>query len=188
MGNWLQRVLGFRQAEPSTDQAVQGEALLELLQKSARHQARLALRLDELDRKLEGGFADLRQTIKNHAMTAADSPTVRWDDLLDAMDLLQEAIQSSGSNDPASMAEGLRSILDRLEHFSVQSALTRVLAPDTEPDGRFWRVVGVQEDPNIPDGAVVRVVRAAILSGERVIREGEVITNRNRQYEPIIRN
>jgi hypothetical protein len=47
------------------------------------------------------------------------------------------------------------------------------------PDGRHFRVVGVQPQPGDPEGLIARVVRAAVLQGEQVVREGEVLVTRS---------
>jgi molecular chaperone GrpE (heat shock protein) len=103
---------------------------------------------------------------------------VRWDDLLDALDLLDEAIRSIDGAQGREAAEGLRGIAARLERLLTQSGLVRVRAPDRLTDGKLFRVVGTEQVPELADGAIARLVRAAVLEGDRVVREGEVIINR----------
>ncbi|MHB8874237.1 MAG: nucleotide exchange factor GrpE [Myxococcaceae bacterium] len=150
------------------------DELFELARKTARAQARLALKLEDLEAKVEGGFTELRQSAR--AAPAPASPTsLRWDDLLDAMDLLDEASRSAAD---ASVADGLRQVLARLERVLAQASLVRHATPGAAPDGRLFRVVGAHLEETLPDGVVSRVVRAAVLCGDRVLREGEVLTNR----------
>jgi hypothetical protein len=41
-------------------------------------------------------------------------------------------------------------------------------------------VVGTDDVPSLAEGAIVRVLRAAVVQEGRVVREGEVITQRRR--------
>jgi molecular chaperone GrpE (heat shock protein) len=92
--------------------------------------------------------------------------------LLDAADLLDDAARLSPSPDHA---EGLAGIRERLEQFLSEAGLRRVARLDGPLDPRHFRVVGREDD-----GVRPRVVRAAILEGERLVREGEVILERER--------
>jgi len=191
MIDWMRRLLSRREqerpspeapAEPAAP-AVSGEPgadrpaeILEAIQKAARTQARLGARLEALESKVEGGFTDLRTVIAGRPAAARES--VPWDDLLDALDLLEEAIRSIGGAQGREAAEGLRGIASRLDRFLAQSGLVRVSAPDRLTDGKLFRVVGTEQLPDLADGAIARLVRSAVLEGDRVIREGEVIINR----------
>jgi molecular chaperone GrpE (heat shock protein) len=153
-------------------------ALLEAVQKSSRAQARLALQIEDLDRKLEGGLAEWRNSSaqKSAATGLSAGPEPLWENVLDALDLLDEATRLA---DPA-LAPGLAGVTDRLVRFLAHSGLTRLAPLGHQPDGRLFRVVGTQPYPsNLVEGDVIRVVRAAVLRGEHVVREGEVITVRN---------
>lgn len=155
--------------------------ILEAIQKASRTQARFGARLEALESKLEGGFTDLRAALAGQAAAARASArgSVQWDDLLDALDLLEEAIRSIGSASvPEAAAEGLRGIASRLERFLGQAGLVRVRAPDRLTDGKLFRVVGTEQLPELADGAIARLVRSAVLEGDRVVREGEVTINR----------
>jgi len=152
-------------------------ALAEGLQKSARAQARLTLQVEDLDRKLEGGLAELRGTLAAQKGVAAGVPSgaePRWDALLDALDLLDEAVRLA---DPA-LAPGLVGVVTRLGSFLTHSGLMRLAPIGDPPDGRMFRVVGTEADSRFAEGAIVRVVRAAVLRGEHLLREGEAITVR----------
>jgi molecular chaperone GrpE (heat shock protein) len=187
MFGWLQRWFLRREptSEPLPEDTPLGadpqpppwvDELLGLMQKSARTRAWLGLRLDDIERKLEGGFANLRETLRQS--TEAESVRLGWDDLLDAMDFLEEAIQTASSQGDAAMADGLRGILVRLERFLAQAELERLGLPGMPPDGKLFRVVGTEYMPELAEGVITRVVRAAVLRGDRVVREGAVLTNR----------
>jgi hypothetical protein len=152
--------------------------LLDSVQKSSRAQARLALHVEDLERKLEGGLAELRGSLSAlRGRAAGDSPGVgpRWDELLDALDLLGEAtLLADGA-----LASGLAGVAARLERFLAQAGLSRLAPLGQPPDGRLFRIVGTQPHPSLVEGAVVRVVRAAVLRGEHLVREGQVIIVRN---------
>jgi hypothetical protein len=153
-------------------------ALAESLQRSARAQARLALQVEDLDRKLEGGLAELRGALasrKGAAPGLPPEPEPRWSELLDALDLLEEATRLAA---PES-ASGLAGVMSRLVGFLEHSGLTRLSPVGQPPDGRLFRVVGTEPHPTLPEGAVARLVRAAVLRGGHLLREGEAITVRN---------
>ncbi len=152
--------------------------LAELVQKSARAQARLSLRLEDIERKLEGGFTRLGDALERDAGEAATADSLGWDELLDALDILDHAIASvtgSSGTAQAEIASGLESVRARLERFLEQGALVRHASPGGSPDGRLFRVVGRESRPDLPEGTVTRVVRAAVMQGERLVREGAVI-------------
>ncbi|KFE62429.1 hypothetical protein DB31_4139 [Hyalangium minutum] len=153
--------------------------LAEAVQKSARAQARWGLQLEELERKLEGGFADLRSALLSSLSAPPGAPSQvapEWSELLDALDLLEEAIRLA---DPA-LAPGLKGVVARLERSLSHAGMTRVAPLGQLPDGRLFRVVGTEPRPGLAEGSIARVVRAAVLRGGALLREGEAITVRNR--------
>ena len=184
--SWLTRLL--RKSEVPEQQAPKQDEqsdppvpdwaleMAEMLQKTSRAQAKLAVKLDDLASRVDGGFTQLEGLVKSSQRVQADE--VSWDDLLDAMDILEAAVDSSEVRDIPALAEGLRGVVRRLERVLSKHSLTR-LAPQGElPDGRLFRVVGSHPEPALPEGVVSRVVRAAVVRGDRVLREGEVLTNR----------
>ncbi len=177
--SWLRRLLPGPQppAAPEPNDAAPGWAneMIELFQKTARAQAKLAVKLDDLSSRVDGGFTHLEALQRAEPIAPSD---LKWDDLLDAMDLLETAAGSSEAQASPALAEGLRRVLQRLERMLSQGSLERRASPGAAPDGRLFRVVGTHEEPGLPDGVVSRVVRAAVVRGDRVIREGEVLTNR----------
>ena len=147
--------------------------LLEGVQKAGRAQARAMARIEALESKLEGGFADLRSRVSPRPAAA-----LSFDEVLDAMDILDEACRTLEGAGNAPAAQGLRGVVDRLQRFLARMGLTRVAEPPVTLDGRLFRAVGIVERPDLADGAPAQVVRAMILAGERVVREGEVLINR----------
>jgi hypothetical protein len=186
MLTWLRKLISSRKEVPElpSETALGGPppawaaGLAEAFQKSARTQARLALLVEDLDRKLEGGLAELRSSLSSGKGTAPGVPVEvepRWNELLDALDLLEEAIRLA---DPAS-ASGLAGVKSRLVSFLERSGLMRMAPLGHPPDGRLFRVVGTEPHPSLAEGAVVRIVRAAVLREGHLLREGEAITVRN---------
>ena len=186
MFTWLRRLFSSRPEVPELPGETAREepppawaaGLADALQKSSRVQARLALQVEDLDRKLEGGLAELRSSLSSRKGTspgAISAPEPRWSELLDALDLLDEATRLV---EPAS-ASGLAGVKTRLMSFLEHSGLTR-LTPLGQPlDGRLFRVVGTEPHPSLAEGSVVRLVRAAVLREGHLLREGEAITVRN---------
>lgn len=187
MFSWLQRwfprwdlAADAQSQEAPVEPPAWVDELLGLMQKSARTRAWLGLRLDDIERKIEGGFASLQETLRQPAQPGPgpQAEVWVWDDLLDAMDLLEEAIQTASSQGDPAMADGLRGVLIRLERFLAQAQLERLGLPGLPPDGKLFRVVGTEQMPELAEGVITRVVRAAVLRGDRVVREGAVLTNR----------
>ena len=183
---WIRRLLAARRKAPRrSGETAPSEAppawagsVVDAIQKSSRAHARLTLQVEDLERKLEGGLAELRASLSSiKAAAAAHSPETepRWEELLDALDLLDEAVRMAD----AAVAPGLAGVAARLDAFVTRSGLTRLTPVGHPPDGRVFRVVGTQPHPGLAEGVVVRVVRAAVLQGERLLREGAAITVRN---------
>ncbi|MBN1205129.1 MAG: hypothetical protein JXB05_09420 [Myxococcaceae bacterium] len=148
------------------------------MRKSSRAQARLSLQVEDLERKLEGGLAEWRGTLSSQQGAASGvswRTELSWDELLDARDLLEEAAHMAD----LALAPGLVGVTDRIDRFLAHAGLTRLAPLGHPPDGRLFRVVGTQSHPSLPEGAISRVVRAAVLCGEHLVREGEAITVRN---------
>ncbi|WNG56894.1 nucleotide exchange factor GrpE [Archangium gephyra] len=164
---------------PAESPPTWGTLLLDTVQKSSRAQARLALHVEDLERKLEGGLAELRGSLSSLRGATSGNPSGReppWDELLDALDLLEEASRVAAD---AALASGLMGVAARLERFLTSSGITRMTSIGHIPDGRLFRIVGTQPHPSFAEGAIARVVRAAALRGERLIREGEALIVRN---------
>lgn len=188
MAFWLTR--WFRPARatalpaPIEDSALADEPpawaaeLLDLTKKSARGQVRLTMTVDDLKAQVEGGFSSLEAQAQAHSLVAGTAANPRWDDMLDAMDLLETVIVSPEAQATPALALGLRGVLARLGSVLEQNALERRAPRGSLPDGRLFRVVGIEMADDLPEGVISRVVRAAVLRGDQLIREGEVLTNR----------
>jgi GrpE protein len=164
---------------PAESPPTWGTLLLDAVQKSSRAQSRLALHVEDLERKLEGGLAELRGSLSSLRGATSGNPSGSeppWDELLDALDLLEEASRVAAD---AALASGLMGVAARIERFLTSSGITRLASIGHIPDGRLFRIVGTQPHPSFAEGAIALVVRAAALRGERLIREGEAIIVRN---------
>ncbi|MEI8259252.1 MAG: nucleotide exchange factor GrpE, partial [Deltaproteobacteria bacterium] len=146
--------------------------VLDIVRKSARAQTRIGVRIDELERKLSVGPSSSGRAGEDAA------PSPRWDTLWDAMDLLDHAIDEIDPVGSADVRTGLAGVLTRLERFLDELGMTRGVARGAVPDGKVVRVVGTEDVASVPDGGIVRVVRAPVRLGDRVLREGDVITCR----------
>lgn len=148
--------------------------LLEQMQKLSRASGRLGLRVEDLEKKLEGGFADLRGQLS--APKAPEQP--RPDELFDTLDALDEACVNARALQPE-LAEGLERLVRRVEQLTLKQAWVRLRPIGQPPDGRLFKVVGAMPAPELPEGVVARVVRAAVTRPDGApVREGEVITSR----------
>lgn len=151
-----------------TARAADVDALAEAVQKTARAQAKLSLKLDDIEGKLEAGLDDLRRV---RTATPA-GPDV--DAVLDAMDLLEQAERTARREGSAALADGIAGIGRRLGGFVEQQGLSRKGSVGEMVEARWFKVVGTEPAP-LPPGAITRVVRAAVLAGDAMVREGEAI-------------
>lgn len=166
--------------------------LLELSRKIVRANTKLGLRVEELERKLEAGFSDLRSKLAaqtggggNAGSKHDGAPNLL--DALDALDRAREAAMALPDRASAeSMVTGLQIASERLETLLRHDGITRVFEVESRPpNGRLFRVVGVESRPDVPDGIVLRVVRAAAHRGDRVVREGAVVVNKIERSESL---
>jgi molecular chaperone GrpE (heat shock protein) len=175
--SWLSRIFG----KPAPVELGEGDAaahgagapeIAELCQKLARTQARQGLALEQIESKLEAGFADLRGAMIQ--LGSASESALPFDDCFDAIDALTEAAHLSPDE---AHGHGLQVVLDRLDRFVRRAGFERQSAAGETPDARRFRVVGTEVSDVLPPGKVTRVVRAAICRQGKLIREGEVIVS-----------
>lgn len=186
MTGWFRKLFRAK-PEPVPSSAVPqetAEQLLEVLRRSARAQTKLTLRLDESVATLSGQITALRPSLdalSGHAAPAANAvpPPISWSGLLDAMDMLQHAIDSLAPTRADGVDQGLTLVLVRLDRFLTQNGISRLGARGETVDGKLFRVVGTVSDPSLPSGTIVRVVRAAATRDGEIVREGEVLTAGN---------
>jgi hypothetical protein len=183
---FLLRLFGVRAAPPprpapiaplaaSTEPPAWAEALTDHLQKLSRSHSRLALRIEDLETKVEGGFADLRGTFRDASKRADAAPPF---ELFDTLDALDEACLTSRATQPE-LADGLERVVRRLEALALAPAFTRVRPLGQVPDGRWFKVAGTILSHEVDEGLVARVVRAAVTTRDgTLVREGEVLTAR----------
>ncbi len=193
--------------EDDDEAAALAELVTEGLQKLGRAQARQGARLEDLERKLEAGLADLRGMLTKLS-GRRDAPDTRWDEILDAADALDEAARLARDGGQDALARGMDAVRERIDRFLERADVRRVMPLGQVPDPAMVRVVGVvdgagaavasspaDDSPTAeadlgPDGdepRVERVVRAAVLEQGRLIREGEVLVARRAELDVLNR-
>lgn len=151
------------------------ESLSEQLQKLNRAQARLTLKVEDLDKKVEGGFGELR--LERTRSSDGDDDRMP-DELFDIFDGLDEASRAASLSAPE-LAQGIDRLVRRLESLLLQQRYLRLNCHGQAPDGRLFRVVGTTSATNVAEGLVAQVIRAAVTTPTgAVVREGEVLTSR----------
>jgi GrpE. len=173
--SWLARLFGKRPSAAQNDGNAPESSLgagdiAEASQKIARTQARQGLLLEEIESKLEAGFADLRGMIDTVGLSSEAS--LSFDECFDAMDALEEAKRLAADE---AHAQGLRAVIDRLERFLKRAGFERHTAAGETPDAHRFRVVGTEVSETLAPGKALRTVRAAIIRQGKLVREGEVI-------------
>jgi molecular chaperone GrpE (heat shock protein) len=177
---WFARIFGRQlpvatgDGEDAQDEANAPDAaeIAELCQKLARTQARQGLVIEEIESKLEAGFADLRGVIDQ--LGSASESSLSFDECFDAIDALTEAARLAPDE---AHGEGLRAVLDRLDRFVKRAGFERDSAVGETPDARRFRVVGTEVSDAFAPGLATRIVRAAICRQGKLVREGEVIVS-----------
>jgi len=161
--------IGAMQAEVSSLRAESGDSA-EVLKKLARSFGRTALRVEEIEHKVDA---------LSDAVGAQGARVARdLEALFDALDLLDRALDSIDRVAAPELGLGLDGVHGRLVRYLEAEGFTRIAARGLEPDGTRMRVVGTAEGGDMLEGRVIAVVRAAITQGERLVRQGEVITAR----------
>jgi len=182
--SWLTRLFSRKVSSQSSGAAdpdlppVWAAELLDAVQKASRSQARAIARIEDLESKLEGGFADLRAAISVARPAPGTADPGRLEAVLDALDILDQARRTLSAAGHMQVEQGLAGVAERMDAFLAAEGLARRPAASEPLDGKLFRVVGTIERPDLPNGAPAQVVRAAVSMGERVIREGEVLVNR----------
>jgi molecular chaperone GrpE (heat shock protein) len=147
------------------------DELLEGLQKQSRTLVKQGARLDASLGALDARVGALHDVLK--ASPASAAPTaIRLDDVFDALDALDEARRLV---DEPHLSVGLSRVSERLCRFCERAGYTRLAPVGELPDARLLRVVGTEHDTGIGTGRITRVVRAAIVAGTTLVREGEAI-------------
>jgi molecular chaperone GrpE (heat shock protein) len=145
--------------------------LLEALQKQSRSMVKQGARLDASLGALDARVGALQDALKASAAPAAPT-AIRLDEVFDALDALDEARRLV---DEPHLSAGLARVCERLCRFCERAGYTRLAPVGELPDARLLRVVGTEQDAGIGTGRITRVVRAAIVTGTTLVREGEAI-------------
>jgi molecular chaperone GrpE (heat shock protein) len=168
VGRWI-RGRAVESGGPASDAS---EQILDALKKQARANAKQSARLESM-------LAEIDRRTKELAARRSE-PASSYDDLFDALDALDAAMTFA----PPDLREGLARVAARLERFAERQGFSRVAARGVAPDPRLFRVVGVDPRGDSPAGTVNAIVRAAIVRGDQVVREGEVLVSRARGAAP----
>lgn len=177
MFGWLRALISRSDSPPEQPQSASTEEVLDALQKlsraTAKQSARLEAAIGESDARLSTLLEELRKQ-SDASPTRGAPDAVRYDELFDALDALDEA--RALAREPH-LSEGLVRVRDKLLRLLERAGYSRVAEGAGVPDGRLMRVVGTEPRADLAPGTITRVVRAAIVARGRVVREGEVIVS-----------
>ncbi len=150
--------------------------LLEAIQKQSRATAKQSAKLEGTLGESLAMLRSLGEALARQATPASPADalqTARQHALLfDALDGLDQAIRLASE---PHLAAGLERIAERITSFCAHAGFRRMPGQGAPPDARVMRVVGSEPDAAVAPGHVSRVVRAAILRGAELVREGEVV-------------
>jgi molecular chaperone GrpE (heat shock protein) len=150
------------------------EAVLEAMQKQARaaakQGARFEVALGALEERVTSVAARLEQRVAPVPVASAPIPEAVFD-ALDGLDVARAL-----ADDPH-LAEGLSRVADRLERWCASQGYRRLSGLGAAPNARLMRVAGTEPRRDLAPGLVSRVVKAAIVRGEELVREGSVIVS-----------
>jgi molecular chaperone GrpE (heat shock protein) len=151
--------------------------ILDGIGKQGRLLARLALRHEDMERKIEGGFGELRAT---RMSAGAEETPESFEDLYASIDALVGLAQSdaSGLAHSEALREGLDVTIRRLLRYLAGRGVTPIGAAGELVDAQAYEVVGTVERPELPAGAIVQLPRIAYRRGGQIVRTGAAIVNR----------
>lgn len=182
MFEWLRRRLApppLPSPEEERERPEWADELLSAVQKQTRAAAKQSARLEQAIGELTENVNALREQVqKDQAQHKTEHDSARQasaappQELFEALDALNEALRVT--REPH-LAEGLSRVRDRLVQSCARQGYTLLGARGERPDGRFLRIVGTEAGTDAVRGTISRVVRAAVLEGDRLVREGEVI-------------
>lgn len=148
------------------------DELLEALQKQSRAVVKQSARVEAALTEQAARIEQLARAQEQARERTIVERAREYTPLFDALDALDEARRVAA--DPH-LRTGLSLVAERVHGFCAQAGFQRLELNGALPDARVCRVVGTEPGTGAPAGCVQRVVRAAVVHGERVIREGEVI-------------
>lgn len=123
--------------------------------------------LDNLRKRFTRELARERLTERNSTMRA-------W---LPVLDNLERALDHAGEA-AHPVIGGVRAVRDQAVELLARLGYSRQDEADVPFDPHRHEVVGVVDDPQFDDGAVVRVVRPGYGEGETQLRPAAVVVNR----------
>jgi len=167
--------------KPSPEPALESDALktgLALIERTARAQTKLAFELEALAEETKAGFSKLSTAIEALAVLAAERSDAaaskpKWDEVLDAMDVLERAIEQRSAVGDGEVAAGLVGVVRRLGRFVAAAGIERIANVD-QIDGALFRVIGTTREAD-SEHQPIRVVRAAARQNGQLLREGEIL-------------
>ena len=149
------------------------DELLEAQHKQSRASVKQAARLESALAEQRTSITELAAKLdRNDRAAGLHARAQSYEPLFDALDALDEARRLCVQPE---LAAGLALIAERIVRFCEQAGFRRSDGLGGPPDARICRVVGAEPRPGWPNGHVSRSVQAAILHGERVLREGRAI-------------
>ena len=99
-------------------------------------------------------------------------------DWLEPVDTLERALRF-GPDQPG--YAGLRAVLDQMEAILARHGVTRIGQPGEPFDPQRHEAIDMRVSDDVPDRAVLDVVRSGFALGDRVLRPAEVVVARRPQ-------
>jgi molecular chaperone GrpE len=100
-------------------------------------------------------------------------------DWLEPVDTLERALRF-GPDQPG--FDGLRAVLDQMESILARHGVARIGQPGELFDPERHEAVDVRVSDDVPDRAVLHVLRSGFALGDRVLRPAQVIVARRPQH------
>lgn len=148
------------------------DEITDALQKQTRAATKQSAKLEAVVGELDARVVSLGESLKR--LAPPRESTVSCDAVFDALDGL-DAARALISDEH--LSAGLLRIGERLERFCEQQGYARVTGLGKPPEPRMMRVVGTEPCAELAPGRVSRVVRATVLRGNELVREGSVIVS-----------
>ena len=159
-----------RDAEGATDEPIAGG------------EADLATERDRLQVQLARAMADLQNIRKRHAKEMEEARARALEGfaaellpVLDNFHLATDIGTQTGAAAVASMREGLGMVRTMLESVFERHGVTEITAEGAKFDPAVHEAVGIDPDPEAPEGTVTKVLLRGYRLGDRVIRASRVM-------------
>jgi molecular chaperone GrpE len=147
--------------------------------------AGLEKRAEELEDRYKRALADrdnyrkrTDREVARRVEEGRDALALEW---LEAMDSVERAMLM-GEPD-SSLAVGLQAVMDQMQAILERQGLRRIGRRGERFDPERHEAVAVHVSDEVPDQAVLEVVRPGYAAGERVIRPAQVIVARHEERE-----